>query len=164
MATSDDDRIAYLAGEPGESLTAQERAELDELDALLKAPATWAQPDPGLEDRIVATIAEEARRAAGERPRAPAALFQLAIAAASSCLCAWRDSRPRLPRRSSSRCRRSAHPRRPQQFAMVVSGTGLAPRRARVGDADQDELRLADRAVGGAACRVLPTAATTRRG
>jgi|SRR5271166_2217119 len=78
MATSDDDRIAYLAGEPGRSLTPQERAELDERDALLEAPATWAAPDPGLEDRVVAAIAEEARaRPASARPRRPA--FQLRL-------------------------------------------------------------------------------------
>lgn len=125
MATSDDDRIAYLAGEPGRSLTQQERAELDELDALLKAPATWAQPDPGLEDRVVAAIAEEARaRPASARPRRP--VFQLrlrvrrpvyalagfvAVAAAAIVVAvAVNNTSPA-----------------PQQFAMVVAGTVLAP-------------------------------------
>jgi Anti-sigma-K factor rskA len=125
MATSDDDRISYLAGEPGESLTAQERAELDELDTLLKAPATWAQPDPGLEDRIVATIAEEARAqpasARARRPlfqlprplRRPAfALAGLAAATAAAVLIAV----------SAISTSPSA-----EQFAMVVSGTNLAP-------------------------------------
>src|SRR5262249_31572405 len=40
MAMSEDERIAYLAGEGAESLTARERAELDELRALLSAPST----------------------------------------------------------------------------------------------------------------------------
>ena len=125
MATSDDDRIAYLAGEPGGSLTAQERAELDELDALLKAPATWAQPDPGLEDRIVATIAEEARpQPASGRVRRPQfrfpqrlrrpvyALAGIAAAAAAVVLIA-------VSAISTSPAA--------EQFAMVVSGTDLAP-------------------------------------
>ena len=63
MSTSDDDRIAYLSGEPVDSLTPQERAELDELRGLLETPATWEEPDGALEDRIVSAIADEARRA-----------------------------------------------------------------------------------------------------
>ncbi len=125
MATSDDDRIAYLAGEPGRSLSAQDRAELDELDALLKAPATWAQPDPGLEDRVVATIADEAQaRSASARARRPVfhlpvrvrrpvyalAGFAAVVAAAIVVGVAVNNTSPA-----------------PQQFAMVVSGTPLAP-------------------------------------
>jgi len=125
MATSDEDRIAYLAGEPGHSLTAQERAELDELDAMLKAPATWAQPEAGLEDRVVAAITEEARaRPASARERRPA--FKLAL-------------RLRHPVYALAGCAAVAavaivvagalnHTSpAPQQFAMVISGTGLAP-------------------------------------
>jgi hypothetical protein len=125
MATSDDDRISYLAGEPGGSLTEQERAELDELDALLKAPTTWAQPDPGLEDRIVATIAEEARaQPASGRARRP--LFQLpqrlrrpAFALAGFAALAAVAVLIAVSAISTSPA--------PEQFAMVVSGTGLAP-------------------------------------
>jgi hypothetical protein len=62
MSASDNDRIAYLSGEVVESLTPQERAELDKLRTLLEAPATWAEPDAALEDRVVAAIAEEAAR------------------------------------------------------------------------------------------------------
>ena len=62
MSTSDDDRILYLSGEPVDSLAPQERAELDELRALLETPATWEEPDAALEDRIVNAIADEARR------------------------------------------------------------------------------------------------------
>ena len=46
MTPRDDDRIAYLAGEPVESLPANEREELDELRALLQSPSAWAEPDP----------------------------------------------------------------------------------------------------------------------
>ncbi len=125
MAASDDDRIAYLAGESGESLTSQERAALDELDALLKVPATWAEPDAGLEDRIVAAIAEEAHAQPAEArarrpsfsarlrlPRPAFALAGFAAVAASVIVVA-------VATNTTSRA--------PQQFAMVVSGTDLAP-------------------------------------
>jgi len=62
VSTSDNDRISYLSGEPVDSLTPRERAELDELRTLLRTPATWEEPDASLEDRIVSAIAEEVRR------------------------------------------------------------------------------------------------------
>src|SRR6185312_3368555 len=72
MTTSEDDRIAYLAGDAVESLTARERAELDEVRALLDAPAIWEQPDPALEERVVAAITEEAQaRPVSARTRRP---------------------------------------------------------------------------------------------
>jgi hypothetical protein len=61
VSSSDDDRIAYLSGEDVASLNAHERAELDELRTLLESPATWAEPDPALEDRVSGAIAAEAR-------------------------------------------------------------------------------------------------------
>jgi hypothetical protein len=72
VSTSDDDRIAYLSGEPVDSLTRQERAGLDELRGLLQTPATWDEPDAALEDRVVSAIAAEAR-AGPPVERAPAA-------------------------------------------------------------------------------------------
>jgi hypothetical protein len=62
VTISDNDRIAYLTGERVESLSDRERGELDELRALLQAPATWAEPDPALEDRVVQAIAEATLR------------------------------------------------------------------------------------------------------
>jgi hypothetical protein len=59
MSSIDDDRIAYLAGDDDKSLTAQERADLDELRAVLRSSAAWVEPDPGLEDRVVAAVAAE---------------------------------------------------------------------------------------------------------
>ena len=123
MTISDDDRIAYLAGEPGESLSPQERAELDELRAVLEAPATWAEPDPSLEDRIVATIADAATRrptprrrlavARTPRFRRPAiALGSLATAAAAAIVIAVAVN--------------NGSPVQ-EQFAMIVTGTSLAP-------------------------------------
>ena len=135
MSTSDDDRIAYLSGEPVDSLTPQERAELDELRGLLETPATWEEPDGALEDRIVSAIADEARRArpaesasalAPAEPQAPRrrgfhwsfrrpalVLGGFATAAAAivvAIVLAVGNSSPT-----------------PLQFAMVVSGTSLAP-------------------------------------
>jgi hypothetical protein len=59
MSSTDDDRIACLAGDDDKSLTAQERADLDELRAVLRSSAAWVEPDPGLEDRVVAAVAAE---------------------------------------------------------------------------------------------------------
>jgi hypothetical protein len=91
--TTDDDRIAYLAGEGPGPLDEEERHELDELRRILSEPALWSDPDPDLEDSIVAAVAAEA---AGTGPRArpdhrsarsrwarPAALFGAAAAVAT---------------------------------------------------------------------------------
>jgi hypothetical protein len=125
VTTPDNDRIAYLAGEPVESLSAQERAQLDDLLAALHAPATWAQPDPALEDRVVGAIVEEARTRPAARPaRRPAlrtrlsrrrriyVLAGVAAAAAAAIVVAvgFRTTAPAQLR-----------------LAMVVSGTSLAP-------------------------------------
>jgi len=55
---NDEERIAYLAGEPGVEAGPDERAELDDLRALLADPALWAEPSPDLDDRVVAAVAE----------------------------------------------------------------------------------------------------------
>jgi hypothetical protein len=135
VTPSDNERIAYLAGEPAESLPAQDRAELDELRELLSSPAMWAEPEPGLEDRVVSAIADAA---AGDEAAAPAAADQAA--------------RPAQPSRWRSRFRRPAFAfgalatgvaavvavvivlavsgtsgPAPLHFAMVVKGTPLAP-------------------------------------
>ncbi len=139
MSPSDNDRIAYLSGEDVASLTPQERAELDELRSLLEAPATWEEPGPALQDRVVQAIVEEARseRATAAAPEAPAQA---------------RIRRPRPLGGLRSRFRRPAvalgtlatagaaiaavivaltlsnNSGGPLKFAMVVSGTPLAPR------------------------------------
>jgi hypothetical protein len=64
MSSKDDDRTAYLAGDDAQSLSPEERAELDETRALLRSPAAWVEPDPGLEDRVVAALAAESDRRA----------------------------------------------------------------------------------------------------
>jgi hypothetical protein len=64
--TSEDDRIAYLTGDPGVPVHPAERAELDELRGLLADPAVWAEPDPALQERVVEAISTSA--AAPARP------------------------------------------------------------------------------------------------
>ena len=123
MATHDDDRAAYLAGEDRPGLTAHERAELDELRGVLDSPATWVEASTELEDRVVRAIAEEAagrqamprerRRTLRWRlPRPAYSLGGLAIAAVVAIAVL-------LATNGSSRA--------PEQFAAVVSGTTLAP-------------------------------------
>ena len=138
MSISDNDRIAYLSGEHVGSLTPQERVELDELRTLLAAPATWEDPDPALEERVVRAILVEAEN--HPRPATTAA-----------------PSAPAKPQRENHAARLPRSPFRrplfalggfatavaaavivvvlavsnngatPLRFAMVVTGTPLAP-------------------------------------
>ena len=57
--TTDDERIAYLAGDGPGALDDIERNELDELKQTLADPALWAEPGGELEDAVVAAIAAE---------------------------------------------------------------------------------------------------------
>ena len=72
---NDEERIAYLAGEPGGETGPDERAELDDLQAFLADPTVWAEPSPALEDRVVAAVTEASEGAAtaprGDQPRRP---------------------------------------------------------------------------------------------
>lgn len=54
---SDDERVAYLVGDSAARLDADERAELDYVRGLLADPAVWAEPDPGLAQRVVDAVA-----------------------------------------------------------------------------------------------------------
>jgi hypothetical protein len=65
---SDDDRIEYLAGEPVGALDPAERADLDDLRALLADPSIWAEPGPGLEDSVTAAVTRAAASAVPGRP------------------------------------------------------------------------------------------------
>lgn len=85
--TTDDDRIAYLAGDAGAPVGPDERAALDDLRSLLADPAVWDDPDPALEDRVVAAVAAEAGpRPAGRRRRRVPWLPVLAAAAVAVVL------------------------------------------------------------------------------
>lgn len=145
MSTSDDDRIAYLSGEPVDSLTPQERAELDEVRGLLATPATWEEPDAALEDRIVSAIGEEVRRgrpveSAPPAPVAPSTPKPGAPEAPKSGREPWLRRLFRRPAIAFGGLAAAAaaiavaivlavgsSSPAPLQFAMVVSGTSLAP-------------------------------------
>jgi hypothetical protein len=125
VTPSDDERIAYLAGEPVESLSANDRAEFDELRALLRSPSTWAEPDPALEDRVAAAIDQEARRLGVQRrPRRAArrrlVLRRPAFAVAGVIAAVGAAVLVALVVDNTSPAA--------QRFAMVVSGTSLDPR------------------------------------
>lgn len=128
MTYSDEDRIAYLAGDAAGALPVGERAELDELLALLSAPETWDEPDPGLEQRVVAAIVAEAQarpRPAAARPSTRGARWRLTLrrpvfafgAAAAALAAAAIVIAVGVGGGSPA----------PLRFAMVVSGTPLAP-------------------------------------
>jgi hypothetical protein len=67
--STDDDRVADLAGDDGVSLDPADLEELEELRALLADSSVWAEPDASLEDRVVAAITTEA----SQRPGRPVA-------------------------------------------------------------------------------------------
>jgi hypothetical protein len=125
LSTRDDDRIAYLSGEPIDALTAQERAELDELRELLGSADTWTEPVPELEDRVVAAVVTQAAAAPRAQParrrwRLPGlamprpALGLLAAGVAAVVAVAIAVS---VGKSAPS----------PLHFAMVLAGTPLAP-------------------------------------
>jgi hypothetical protein len=128
---SDDERIAYLAGEDVPSLPAEDVTALDALRAELGASAIWDEPPRDLEDRVVMAVtraADEARpheRAVAEsrwsrrrwrwRIRRPALALSLSLpvaAAAAVAIVLITSSGQNTPE---------------LQFAMVVQGTALAP-------------------------------------
>jgi hypothetical protein len=125
MTTDDDRRIRYLTGEDGQSLSPSERAKLDQMTAALREPALWAEPPAGLEDAVVAAIAAEARGSTPVRParrhswrrrlvRPRARLGIIALAATGLAVAVIVIGK------------QSTGPA-PEQFAMVVTGTQLAP-------------------------------------
>ena len=132
MTPSDDDRIAYLAGEPVESLSDADRAGLDELRSMLSSAAMWDEPDPGLEDRIVSTITEAAsqpgpQRAPSRPPSRPSrsrfrAWFRRPVVAFGSLAAVAAAAVAVIVIAGSN----SSGPS-PLHFAMVVRGTPLAP-------------------------------------
>jgi hypothetical protein len=128
----DDERIAYLAGEDGPSLPAEEAAALDALRAELRAPALWEEPPAALEDDVVRAVAgavqERAREAAPAGPRRrvarsrrrlfvrrPALALSLSLPAAAAAAIAIVLATSSGPSAKALR------------FAMVVRGTALAP-------------------------------------
>ena len=126
MTGDDDDRIAYLAAEGDELADPAQRADLDELRALLADPSVWVEPASDLEDRIVASIGAEAVPKTGPRPAeagAPgtAARPSRRLFAAAGGLAAAIALIVGLAIGLSS-CGPA-----PQQFSVALAGTSLAP-------------------------------------
>lgn len=92
--TSDDDRIGYLSGDdPADPFDDGERAELDDLRALLADPSVWAEPSPWLEDAVVAAVGDAAERGrdrtatvAPRQRRGAAFLRSVALAGAAAAI------------------------------------------------------------------------------
>jgi hypothetical protein len=141
VTASDDDRIAYLAGEDVPSLSANEAAELDALRAELGAGAVWAEPPAGLEDQVVRAVTQAA--SAEPAPAVPATAEPAVQRAPSQSW--WSRLRARVPLRRPGLALSLSLPvaaaaavaivlvvssgtgTRELQFAMVVEGTPLAP-------------------------------------
>jgi hypothetical protein len=132
VTPADDERIAYLAGEDGGSLPADEAATLDALRAELAAAAVWDEPLGELEDQVVMAVTGAA--AAQQRPpgRAPEESWWGRLRARR------RISRPALvlslslPLAAAAAVvivlvTNSGESTPALQFAMVVQGTALAP-------------------------------------
>jgi hypothetical protein len=111
MSMSNDDRIAYLSGDDGAPLTPAERAEIDELRAVLADPAVWVEPDADLEDRVVAAIT-----GTGSRPRARFLRYAIAGAAAAVLIAVGLAVSLNLHHETPT-----------TQYAASLSGTPLAP-------------------------------------
>ena len=108
---SNDDQIAYLAGDDGASLTPAERAEIDDLRAALSHPAVWVEADPDLEERVVAAIAET-----GARHRSRTIRYALVGGAAAVLLAVGLVVGVTIH-----------HQTAPLRYAASLSGTHLAP-------------------------------------
>jgi len=113
---SNDDQIAYLAGDDGASLTPAERAEMDALRAVLAHPATWIEPDESLEEGVVAAIADAAVADTGRRGRSRTIRYALVGGAAVLLLTV-----------GLTIGLTAHHQSPPLQYAASLSGTQLAP-------------------------------------
>src|ERR1700744_4735564 len=91
VTPTNDDRIAYLAGEDGTSLPADELAALDVLRAELGTAAMWEEPPSALEDQVVMAVAQAA---AAQRAAELGAAEPVAAPAPSPSL--WSRLRGRL--------------------------------------------------------------------
>jgi hypothetical protein len=147
VTPGDDERIAYLAGEDGGSLPADETASLDALRAELGAAAVWDEPPPELEDLVVLAVARAAAQESGRTPATSAAAPPSSAPSRSAAHSPspWSRLRAWLPVRRPALAlslplaavaaaavvvvliNSSSASNPPLQFAMVVQGTALAP-------------------------------------
>jgi hypothetical protein len=136
VSTPDNDRISYLSGEPVDALTPQERAELDELRTVLASPAAWEEPDARLEDLVVSAVVQEAQRATPVGVEDEAAVAVARKIPKTGIWSRWRSRRGLAFGGLATATAAIAvalvialgsNSAKQLQFAMVVSGTSLAP-------------------------------------
>jgi Anti-sigma-K factor rskA len=124
MSVTDKHLIDYLSGDSNAPLEPEDREALDQLRALLADEATWVEPDPALEGRVLAAIsqaaatqdttspAREPRLPAFRLPRlrglVPALAGGLAVIVAAVVLLTGRGPAP-------------------TQFSVILQPTALAP-------------------------------------
>jgi hypothetical protein len=141
VTPSNDDRIAYLAGDDGASLPADEVAALDALRAELGAAAIWDEPPGGLEDQVVMEVSRAAAQERAAGAREPGVVPEERRQSPSL----WSRLRARLPHGRPAFALSLSLPVAAAaavaivlvtssstttpalQFAMVVQGTALAP-------------------------------------
>ena len=123
--TTDDDRIAYLAGDGSGALDDADQRDLDELKGFLSDPAMWAEPAGELEDARGRRDRRRAARSPGPRPRPASAPRPSAPAGIGG----WPSAPSRLPLPSwwlpSSSCRDDGSPS--ETLAAVLDPTDLVP-------------------------------------
>ena len=131
MSVTDNHLIDYLSGDSDAPLEPDDRETLDQLRALLADEATWVEPDPALEGRVLAAISDAA---AQDAPATPARDVPAAAPAR------------RLPALRLPRLRRlvpalaaglavivaaavllTARGPAPTQFSVILHATALAP-------------------------------------
>jgi hypothetical protein len=136
VSTPDNDRISYLSGEPVDALTPQERAELDELRTVLASPAAWEEPDARLEDLVVSAVVQEAQRATPVGVEDEAAVAVARKIPKTGIWSRWRSRRglafgglatATAAIAAALVIALGSNSAKQLQFAMVVSGTSLAP-------------------------------------
>jgi hypothetical protein len=121
MSVTDKDLIDYLSGDSNAPLEPDDRETLDQLRSLLADEATWVEPDPALEARVLASISDAAAQDAPARARrlpafrlprlrrlVPALAAGLAVIAATAVFLTGRGPTP-------------------TQFSVILHATALAP-------------------------------------
>ena len=155
--TSDEERMAMLAGRPLDALDDDERSQVASWTRLLADDAIWVEPAPDLEDLVVASV--------DAAPRPTHRVGQLQPAArprgCGRCWPAW----PR-PRPSSPRCFLLSHRGdKEASFATGAADRDRAGHRRHGPDRDlRGHVGLPDRAARPTTSRRWTTVASTRPG
>jgi hypothetical protein len=130
---TDDDVLAYLMGDTDITPATADSARLEQARELLAQPALWVEPNPDLQQRVVAAVTAAATTSnpnvgvvdhggtqgiALGRRRRPRWIRNTILAVAAAVLLGVGVGVAALS---------SGHPRRPMEYAASLSGTPLAP-------------------------------------